>query len=66
MCESCGAEFECGAALGGCWCGEVELDEAARAELRERFRRCLCRACLESYAARRPDREGAETRKDFF
>jgi hypothetical protein len=52
VCESCGAEFECGAARGSCWCAEVELDEAARAELRERFRRCLCRPCLESYAAR--------------
>jgi len=52
VCESCGAEFACGAGLSGCWCSEVRLDEAARAELRERFRRCLCRACLEAYAAR--------------
>jgi len=51
-CESCGEEFKCGASLAGCWCSEVKLDEAARAELRERFRRCLCRACLESFAAR--------------
>lgn len=50
-CESCGAEFTCGASLAGCWCSGVELDDAARAELRSRFRRCLCRACLESYAA---------------
>jgi hypothetical protein len=51
-CESCGAEFECGASLASCWCSEVKLDDAARAELRARFRRCLCRACLEGYAAR--------------
>ena len=51
VCESCGAEFRCGASQAGCWCAEVELDGAARAELRERFRRCLCRACLEGYAA---------------
>ena len=51
-CESCGREFECGAKLSGCWCSAVELDDATRAELRARFRRCLCRACLEDYAAR--------------
>ena len=61
VCESCGAEFTCGASLGGCWCAEVELDDAARAELRSRFRRCLCRACLESYAAPNVNRGGAET-----
>ena len=57
VCESCGEEFKCGAGLSGCWCAEVRLDEATRAELRARFRRCLCRACLETYAAR-----GAEGR----
>jgi hypothetical protein len=51
VCESCGAEFRCGASLAGCWCAEVALDEAARAELRGRFRRCLCRECLEGHAA---------------
>jgi hypothetical protein len=65
VCESCGAEFTCGASLAGCWCAEVELDEAARAELRSRFRRCLCRACLESYAARNANGD-TETRKEIF
>ncbi len=60
-CESCGAEFTCGASLAGCWCAGVELDEAARAELRSRFRRCLCRACLESYAARKINHGDTET-----
>lgn len=50
-CESCGGEFACGAALAGCWCGEVKLTDETRAELRARFRRCLCRACLERFAA---------------
>jgi hypothetical protein len=50
-CEACGGEFECGAQLSSCWCSEVKLDDATRAELRARFRRCLCRACLEGYAA---------------
>lgn len=61
-CESCGAEFACGASLAGCWCSEVELDDAARAELRTRFRSCLCRACLESYGARKPGRGDAGAR----
>jgi hypothetical protein len=51
-CESCGGEFACGAKLSGCWCSEVRLDDETRAELRARFRGCLCRTCLEAYAAR--------------
>jgi hypothetical protein len=56
-CESCGGEFTCGATLAGCWCGEISLSEATREELRARFKGCLCRACLESYAAREQGRE---------
>jgi hypothetical protein len=52
VCEACGGEFWCGAALGGCWCAEVSLGEAARASLRGRFGGCLCRPCLEGFAAR--------------
>jgi hypothetical protein len=50
VCEACGGEFTCGASLGACWCGEIKLSDAARAELRARYERCLCRACLETYA----------------
>ncbi|HZI17825.1 MAG TPA: cysteine-rich CWC family protein [Pyrinomonadaceae bacterium] len=51
-CAACGAHFSCGAASSsGCWCGGLALDEAARAELRARYEGCLCRACLEGYAA---------------
>jgi hypothetical protein len=50
-CESCGAEFACGATLAGCWCSEIKLSEETRAELRARYQRCLCRACLERFAA---------------
>jgi hypothetical protein len=50
-CESCGGEFTCGATLAGCWCSEVKLSEAALAELRARFKGCLCRECLERFAA---------------
>lgn len=58
VCESCGGEFKCGARVSGCGCAAVQLDDATRAELRARFQRCLCRACLENYAAR-----GAEGRE---
>jgi Cysteine-rich CWC len=50
-CESCGAEFACGATLAGCWCSEIKLSDETRAELRSRFSGCLCRACLERFAA---------------
>ncbi|MGH9861481.1 MAG: cysteine-rich CWC family protein [Candidatus Acidiferrales bacterium] len=51
MCPACGEQFACGATLRGCWCAEVKLSEAARATLRERYSGCLCRDCLQRYAA---------------
>jgi hypothetical protein len=50
-CEACGEEFVCGATMTGCWCSEVKLSEVARAEMKRRYQRCLCRACLEKFAA---------------
>lgn len=50
-CESCGEEFSCGAALRGCWCLEIRLTEETRQKLKESFRACLCRKCLENYAS---------------
>jgi hypothetical protein len=50
VCEACNEQFICGAELSGCWCQEIKLSEAARAELRTRYQRCLCRACLENHA----------------
>lgn len=49
-CEACGEKFVCGATLKGCWCKEVKLSEATRAELKARYKGCLCRACLEKFA----------------
>jgi hypothetical protein len=49
-CESCGEQFICGAGLKGCWCMEIKLDAAARAKMRQQFRDCLCRNCLQSRA----------------
>ena len=50
VCEACGAEFSCGAALAGCWCGEIKLSSEALSALRARYAGCLCRNCLESLA----------------
>ena len=46
-CESCGNEFTCGATIAGCWCLQVKLPKETRARLRERYKDCLCRGCLE-------------------
>ncbi len=54
QCQACGQPFACGATLAGCWCAEIELSAAARAEIGARYQRCLCRACLESFAANIP------------
>lgn len=55
MCPACGKRFACGASLRGCWCSEVRLTDAARAELKQLYSGCLCRACLER-AAEKPNR----------
>lgn len=51
ICESCGDEFVCGATLKGCWCTDIEISDAARQKLKRKFRKCLCRKCLEKYSA---------------
>ena len=50
VCGACSESFECGARAGSCWCSEISLSEPLRAELRERFKGCLCRACLEKFS----------------
>ena len=62
VCEACGGQFVCGASVAGCWCAGVELSEAVRAELRARYRSCLCRGCLERFAARGAESAGEEAR----
>jgi hypothetical protein len=59
-CEACGQEFRCGASLTGCWCWRAELTAAARAQLRARYRDCLCPTCLASWAAGAPAKEASE------
>ena len=50
-CAACGEKFVCGAAMAECWCSEVKLSEETRAKLKDRYKGCLCRACLERFAA---------------
>lgn len=51
VCEACGNEFVCGATLtGGCWCSEIKLTDEIRARLRQLYKSCLCRDCLERYS----------------
>jgi hypothetical protein len=57
-CEACGGKFMCGATLAGCWCSEVKISEAARAELKQKYKGCVCRACLEKFT----EREAGEAR----
>ena len=49
-CPACGEKFECGATIKGCWCSEVKLSEAAREEMKAKYKGCLCRTCLEKFA----------------
>lgn len=46
-CPRCGAAFACGAAgPGPCACAGLQLSPALLAQLRERYRGCLCVDCL--------------------
>ncbi|HWQ36176.1 MAG TPA: cysteine-rich CWC family protein [Blastocatellia bacterium] len=50
-CEACGQSFVCGFSLKGCWCLQVKLSRATRERLKEKYRHCLCRSCLEKAEA---------------
>ncbi len=52
-CGACGKPFVCGASFKGCWCFDIKLSDATRRELRERYKDCLCRECLETIAQQR-------------
>lgn len=57
VCESCGNSFTCGATLAGCWCSEIKLTDEIRADLREKYERCLCRDCLEKLSIETSDEQ---------
>jgi hypothetical protein len=60
-CESCGAEFSCGAKSEKCWCFNVDLSAQTLSELQKDFNNCLCRACL--FELNRTAENSAETIK---
>ena len=46
-CARCGEAFHCGVDdEQPCWCTRVQLNAAALATLRQRYRGCLCARCL--------------------
>jgi hypothetical protein len=46
-CEACGKEFGCGAASAKCWCFEIDLSKETLGKLRQDFKSCLCKDCLD-------------------
>jgi len=46
-CESCGAEFTCNAGQETCWCFDIKVAPEDLDEMRENYKQCLCRKCLE-------------------
>ncbi len=49
-CPACGGTFEC--FNQECWCGQVPLSGETLAQLRQSYKGCLCRSCLEKMAAK--------------
>ena len=49
-CEACGAEFGC-EPTGDCWCFAETVPAETLKEIRGRYERCLCPACLRQAAA---------------
>ena len=49
VCEACGSEFACEFTIRGCWCVNIKLSDETRALLKEKYRSCLCRQCLETF-----------------
>lgn len=53
-CPRCSQEFDCGIATGACWCADVDISTTTRSALAQFYDGCLCRECLESINADRP------------
>jgi len=55
-CARCGAAFDCGSAIGHCWCAEEDF----RLPMPGTGEDCLCPACLRKLGAM-PPRPSAES-----
>ena len=53
-CPRCSREFVCGVDTLRCWCASVQINDATRAAFAQYYEGCLCRECLESLEAHRP------------
>jgi len=49
QCEACGQTFRCGTPLKGCWCSQIELSPESLERIRQRYKNCLCPACLPQF-----------------
>jgi hypothetical protein len=58
VCEACGASFDCFTPRGPCWCEDVKLSSETLAELKAKYRECLCPACLKDAAAKEESSPG--------
>lgn len=47
QCPACGEAFACEIGLQGCWCSEVKVSDSTLKALRDKYKGCLCRSCLE-------------------
>jgi hypothetical protein len=46
VCESCGEDFSCGSKIGKCWCFAVEVNAETLADIKTKYKECLCEKCL--------------------
>ncbi|MCW8798081.1 MAG: cysteine-rich CWC family protein [Prosthecochloris sp.] len=60
-CPRCGKAFECRLA-GDCWCASVDVSEAIRRSLVERYDTCICRTCLEELIEKEDRSQGFPAR----
>ena len=50
-CEGCGAKFTCGAKdIEHCFCNKIILSEEVIEQIKQKYIRCLCDACLNKFA----------------
>jgi hypothetical protein len=54
VCPRCSNAFECGIGSGACWCADVSIGDATRSAFAQYYEGCLCRDCLTSLEADRP------------
>ena len=54
VCPRCSSAFDCGIDTGACWCAGVRVAAGTREAFVGYYEGCLCRECLETLEAGRP------------